>query len=171
MRRQTFFASALCCVVTLLHSCSSINCPIQTAVSINYALRQPTDRYGENRQDTLATGDTLWIWTQRSDGTDTLLLNRGTRLTTFSLPVSSSHPEDMLVFYVADSLGYSLDTLWIKKEDQPHFENVDCQAIFFHTLTAVRSTHNRIDSVVINTADVTFDTEPTHLYLFLHEKQ
>ncbi len=171
MLRLPLRCVALGVAAVAVGSCSNINCPIQTAVSIRYSLRQATGYAGESRQDTLAAGDTLWVWTRRADGRDTLLLNRGMRLSSFALPVSSSHPEDILVFHFADTISRSTDTLWIKKDDQPHFENVDCQAIFFHTITAVRSTHNRIDTVVVNTPDVTFDTEPTHLYLFLHERQ
>ena len=147
-----------------LTACSSIDCPVQNLVYTQYALMK-----ADGTTDTLAV-DTLSIWTRRADGSDSLLLNRlcGATATGFDLPISYTHPEDVLVTLLADTLGHHyLDTIRIKKDDQPHFESVDCQAAFFHTLTAVSATHNAIDSIRINHASVTYDTQNTHIYLYL----
>ena len=165
MRRLFLFPLFL--VGVLFLACSEISCPVQTSVVLNYALRQPINDFGDSRTDTLKEGDTLWIWTQRADGKDTLIYNRGVSVTTVALPVSGTHPEDMHVFYFADSVSYVIDTIWVKKEDRPHFESVDCQAAFFHTITDVRYTHHRIDSVTIHEAGIDFDYTVSHLYLFL----
>ena len=115
--------------------------------------------------------DTLWIFTQRSDGSDTLLLNRGVGIKSFSLPISYSHPEDVLLFFIADTTGvYTLDTLWLKKDDIPHFESVDCSAHFFHRLTDVRCTHEGIDSVKIVNPQVDYDTKKTHLHIYFKNR-
>jgi hypothetical protein len=140
-------------------ACSSIDCPVQNTVAVNYGV------YGSD--GTTAFADTLWVWTQRSDGTDTLLLNRFTGKETFSLPISYSHPEDVLVFFTANTEDYeTLDTVWLKKDDIPHFESVDCAAHFFHRLTDVRCTHDGIDSIVINHSSVTYDPSKTHLRVY-----
>jgi len=145
--------------VVLLFSCSSIDCPVQNTVSTQYLICD-----ADGNETTLA--DTLWIWTPRSDGTDTLLLNRLTGKSAFSLPISYSHPEDVLVVVKADTTGYlTLDTLWLKKDDIPHFESVDCAAHFFHRLTAVRYSRNGIDSVSIVNPDVDYDQSRTHLHI------
>ena len=126
-----------------ISACSSIDCPVQNTVSTHYAICD-----ADGNETTL--NDTLWVWTQRSDGTDTLLLNRLIGQSAFSLPISYSHPEDMLVFFKGDINGnYTLDTLWLKKDDIPHFESVDCSAHFFHQLTGTRYTRNGIDSITI----------------------
>ena len=147
-----------------LLSCSSIDCPVQNTVAMNYTV---CDLNGE----AAALADTLWIWTQRSDGKDTLL-NSLTGKSTFTLPISYSHPEDMLVFYVADTTGvHTVDTLWLKKDDIPHFESVDCSAHFFHRLTDVRFTRSRIDSVKIVSPRVDFDQTKTHLYVWFRKNE
>ena len=144
-------------------ACSSINCPVQTTVSVQYGIR---DAEGE-----ATLTDTLWVLTERSDGSDTLLLNRGVGIKSFSLPVSYSHPEDVLLFVVADTSGvYTLDTVWVKKDDIPHFESVDCSAHFFHRLTAVRSTHEGIDSITIVNPNVDYDTNTTHLHIYFKDR-
>jgi len=61
----------------------------------------------------------------------------------------------------------SLDTVWIKKENYPHFESVDCSAAFFHKITDVRSTHNGIDSITINKRDVNYDAKTEHFHIYL----
>jgi len=82
--------------------------------------------------------------------------------------VSHTLPEDVLCILIADTTGqYWLDTMRIKKENIPHFESVDCSASFFHNITAVRSTHNAIDSITINNPSVTYDSETEHFHLYL----
>ena len=148
--------------VGFLFACSSIDCPVQNTVSTYYAI---CDADGNDT----ALSDTLWVWTQRSDGTDTLLLNRLIGKSAFSLPISYSHPEDMLVFFKVNKTGYyTLDTLWLKKEDIPHFESVDCSAHFFHRLTGVRYTRNGIDSITITDPQVDYDQSKTHLRIVFH---
>ena len=151
----------ICHLSFCVSACSSIDCPVQTTVAVNYQVFQ-YDQLGNEVADTLA--DTLYIWTRRSDGNDTLLFNRGVSTTSFSLPISYQHPEDMLFFLVADTANvWTVDTVWLKKEDIPHFESVDCSAHFFHQLTAVRSSHNIIDTIVISNPSVTYDQDVTHL--------
>ena len=131
---------------------------MQNTVAMNYTV---CDLNGE----AAALADTLWIWTQRSDGKDTLL-NRITGKSEFTLPVSYSHPEDVLVLCSQDTaLVLTLDTLWLKKEDIPHFESVDCSAHFFHKLTDVRYTRHALDSVAIIDRDVDYDNTKTHIML------
>ena len=85
--------------------------------------------------------------------------------------MSYSHPEDVLLFVVADTSGmYTLDTVWVKKDDIPHFESVDCSAHFFHRLTAVRSTHEGIDSITIVNPNVDYDTNTTHLHIYFKDR-
>ena len=149
--------------VGLLLACSSIDCPVQNTVTVNYGLYRMDGT--ELVNDTLA--DTLYVWTPRADGKDTLIMNRGVNLHAFSLPISYQHPEDTLVFLRANTEGmWTLDTVWLKKDDIPHFESVDCPTHFFHRLTAVRCTHRGLDSITIANPSVTYDSSPTHLRLY-----
>ena len=142
----------------LLTSCSSIDCPVNSLVLTQY---QFTSSDGQ----VLTLLDTLTVAMTRKDGSDTLF-NKGTQLSTFYLPISYSHPEDQLVFHFdGDSLHWT-DTLWVKKDDIPHFESVDCNASFFHKLTGIRCTHNLLDSVVIINPSVTNDETVIHVYIY-----
>lgn len=150
-------------LLAAMAGCTSIDCPVQNLVYTNYALQK-----ADGKPDTL-TYDTLWIWTQRADQTDTLLLNQlcGSSATAFSLPISYTQPEDVFCMLLADTLGnYYLDTLRIKKENIPHFESVDCQAAYFHEITSVSTTHNALDSVTINNPHVNYDTTTEHFHLY-----
>ncbi len=145
-----------------LAACSTIDCPVQNKVAVNYAVK--TIVGGVEVNDTLK--DTLYVWSTRSDGDDTLIFNSGIDVSSFSLPVSYTHPEDKLVFCLVDTNKVAkIDTVWIKKEDIPHFESVDCSAHFFHTLTAVRSTHEAIDTIFINNPKVNYDPSVDHIHI------
>ena len=155
----------------VVFSCSSIDCPVQNTVSVQYEIR---DRAGAS----LAITDSLSVISTRRDGKD-ILLNFTTRVddqkiilnklvgeSAFSLPISYSHPEDVLFFCFTDSVRTVVDTVWIKKDDIPHFESVDCSASFFHELTNVRHTHHAIDSLVLINTSVTYDDKIVHFYLY-----
>lgn len=154
----------LLAILVVASSCSSIDCPISTKVMVNYGF------YDANEQKYTLT-DTLSVWTQRKDGTDTLLINSDVDKTAMSLQISYQRPEDIMIFRIADTLNVTLDTVWIKKEDIPHFESVDCAAHFFHTLTDVRSTHHGIDTIFINNPSVTYDTSVEHIRLRFKDRR
>ena len=159
MRRLLLFA-----VVAFLAACSTIDCPVQNKVALNFAVKTYNSS-GVEVVDTLK--DTLYVWAQRMNGTDTLILNRAVGKTSFSLPLSYTHPEDVLIFGIdaKDGSGATIDTVWIKKEDIPHFESVDCSPHYFHALTAVCSTHLAIDTVMINNPSVTYDPSADNIHI------
>lgn len=145
-------------VLLQLVACTSIECPLQNEVSTCYSL------YTGEQADTLR--DTLNILTRRSDGVDTVLLNRGINLTSFKLPISCQSPEDTLIFAINDTLGqHTTDTVWLRKTDLPHFESVDCQALFYHQIEGVRTTHQRIDTIIIKRSFVDNDLSSPHFHI------
>lgn len=148
-------------------SCSSIDCPVKNTVAVYYEVTQ-LNADGDLVPDTLT--DTLWVWSQRSDGRDTLL-NSLVGQSSFSLPISYQHPEDVLIFAISDTAHYvTLDTVWLKKDDIPHFESVDCAAHYFHQLTGVRCTSHGLDSVAIRNASVTYADDVTNISIFLKDR-
>ncbi len=136
----------------MLAACSSIDCPLNNVVYCNYLL--------QGRVTTL--DDTLTIWTKRLTVGDTILINQQVSTDSFSLPMSYGQEVDELYFQ-CNSL---VDTVWVSKEDQPHFESVDCGVNYFHTLTGVSHTRHAIDSIIINHKEVTYDATPKHMYLY-----
>ena len=159
MRRLLFFLA----VAWVACSCTSIDCPVQTAVRTYYALQK-----SDQTTDTLK--DILYVVSRVLEGKDTLLLNQAITLTTFSLPIGYANPEDTLCFRFRNGSYAATDTVWIKKENIPHFESVDCSATFFHRLTAVRCTHHAIDSIIINSPTVDYDPQTIHFYLYLKSR-
>lgn len=156
MRKLTFLMGVAC-----LAACSSIDCPVDNTVAALY-------RIYDSKEQALELTDVMTVTSVRKDGIDTTLFNQGTGISEFSLPVSHSHPEDVLVFHFAnETSGLDVkDTVWIKKDDIPHFESVDCNAVFFHTLTSVRHTQHYIKSLVISNPSVTYDKTVEHFRLY-----
>ena len=145
--------------IAFLVSCSSIDCPVNNVVATRYRF------YGADG-DSLPLMDTLTVTSVDKDGKEIVLLNRNVGKATFQLPISYSHPEDFLVLNVYDSVFSIRDTVWVKKDDIPHFESVDCNAAFFHQLTDVRYTTNFIDSIVIKNPTVDYDKTTIHFYVY-----
>ncbi len=147
-------------VITLfLAACTTLDCPVDNTVETRYGIL-------DSSGNTFSLTDTLWVYSYKIDGTETLLLNSLINASKFYLPISYSHPEDVLYFYQKNDSVQMLDTVWIKKEDYPHFESVDCSASFFHTITGIRYTTNGIDSIVINNRTVNYDSTTVHFHLY-----
>lgn len=157
MKSEKFLAAIG--AIAFFISCSSIDCPVNNLVETQYELLA-----SDGTELTLT--DTLSVYTARNNGTDTLVLNMLTGSSSFSLPISYSHPEDILYFRLSNGSGSTVDTVSIKKEDMPRFESVDCNAAFFHRVTDVRYTTHGIDSIVINNPSVTYDNTTVHFHVY-----
>ena len=143
-----------------LTACTSIDCPLDHTVEAKYKIM------GDG-----AFTDTLYVATQRTDGIDSVLLNRLTATDSFYLPMSYAHEEDVYYYLLSDTLGHStIDTVWISKTNQPHFTSIDCSASFFHTLTGVRNTRHAIDHIQIINKEVTYDATKTNIQIYLKNR-
>ena len=147
--------------ILIIGACTSIDCPVQNKVGTVYGLKK-----ANGTTDTLKV-DTLDITSKRADGTDTILLNKTTGITAYDMYISYTQPEDVFYYTLRDTLGHIYqDTVYVKKENYPHFESVDCQAAYFHKLTDVRTTHHIIDSIVIKHSTVNYETNHEHFYIY-----
>ena len=155
MRKWLLFLS-----VTLVVSCSSIECPVDNMVVAGYDI---CDADGEP----VALEDTLTVSTKLRNGVDSVLLNKAVGVVGFSLPVSQDHPVDEFYFNFFGKDYNITDTVWIEKDDIPHFESIECKATFFHELKAVSFTEHVIDSLVIKKAFVDYDYKTTHINIYL----
>lgn len=152
------YALLLIIPLLLLGGCSAIDCPLNNTVYMQVAFKGDVD----------TLKDTLSVLIVRHDGSDSTIFNRGVNTVSMQLPISYQQAEDQLVFQVTDTTTKQTtnDTLRISKENRPHFENVDCSPTFFHTLTAISTTHHLIDSVVIHESEVDYDATKEHLYIY-----
>lgn len=144
-------------------ACSSVDCPVQNTVYTVYKL------YGDDGKEATLS-DTLTISTTRRDGKDSVLLNRSLNTKTFNLPISYTDAEDTLFFEVKDSVATLTDTVYVSKDNIPHFESVDCSASFFHNITGVRWTRNAIDSIAINKKSVNYDPGTEHFHIYFKSR-
>lgn len=151
MRKQLFFFF----IAALLGACSSVDCPLNNTVYTNYQLQGPVQ----------TLPDTLTISTTRSDGNDSVIINKQVNTDSFSLPMSYHRDED--VFIVQSNRLF--DTIVVKKTNIPHFESLDCGVNYFHTITGVRFTRHALDSVVIHNNSVNYDVSQKHFYIYFKE--
>ena len=152
-------------IILITASCTTIDCPLNSLVYTQYKLMN-----AEGKADTLT--DTLTISTVKTDGTDSILINKNINTTEFALPISYSLPQDVFYFETKDTLTgtATIDTITVTKTDRPHFESVDCSPLYFHTITAVSTTHNAIDSAKIINSDVSYDTSKKHIYIYFKHR-
>ena len=147
LRYCSFTFGAFCVVVAILSAvaCSSIDCPLNNRVYTRYSLRTP-----DGEVDTLKLYTT--ISTNRTDGSDSVLVNKDENITSISLPISNAQPRDS--FFV------------VSKDSRMHFESTDCAPSYFHNITDVSTTHHAIDSVVVKNHEVNYDTSKNNFYIY-----
>ena len=130
-------------MVLAMMGCTSLDCPLNNTVYTKYKLM------GDNK----TLKDTLTISTKKIAGTDSVLINKDVNVDSFSLPMSYSQDEDVLFF--------EIHTL-----SKQVFKDTVTVSSFFHTITDVKTTHNYIDSIVINQKEVNYDASKAHFYIY-----
>lgn len=151
---------SLLTVLAVLSACGSLDCPLNNIVNTKYRLKG------------VAAKDTITVSTTKQTGNDSVLINKDVKPDSLLLRMSYTQPEDVLYFEVRDSMQrVFLDTVRIQKENQIHFESVDCSPNYFHTITGVTTTHHKIDSIVINRKDVNYDATKEHFTLYFGSRR
>ena len=158
--RRTAMSLMTVGLVVVIVACSSIDCPLNNTVYTNYKVMKT-----ETQPDTLK--DTLTIWTSRPGMTDSIIVNRNLNTTALKLPISYMNDKDVLFFqFKTQDGGVCVDTVTVSKTNTPHFESVDCSPNYFHEITGIMSTHNRIDSIVIMNKTVNYDAKDNFYIYF-----
>ena len=140
-----------CTVLLSVVGCELTDCPINNVVYSTYGFYAVTDE-GETSIRIL---DTLTV---TAAGTDSILVNRLMNGNGIELPVSYSAPADTLIFHFTDTLGRTReDTVWIEKENIPHYESPDCPTAMFHHVTRARCTTRLMDSVTIVNPNINYN--------------
>lgn len=142
--------------VAVLGACSSIDCPLNSRVMTSC-------KFGA------VFNDTLTISTTKTDGEDSVLINRLYDADSLALPMSYNHERDVfyLDFIDKDTKAHVFDTITVSKTNVPHFESVDCSPMVFHEITSVEHTSHKVESVKVNNNYVTYDTQQAHLLISL----
>ena len=162
MRRLTL--KTLVCIVAALAavSCSSIDCPLNNRTYMSLKLTG----------NKAVLEDTLTIAIQRSADNpeeDTVLINRQTGLDSLSVPMSYARTEDVyyLTLVQKDTRKKTVDTIRVTKQNEQHFESIDCAPAVFHTIEGVRFTQHAIEDIKINNNKVTYNDPKAHLLIYI----
>ena len=143
--------------IFVVAGCSSIDCPLNNRVYAKYKLA--------GNIKTLA--DSLTLSANLGDGNDSVIINKSVNTDSFQLPMSYQRNEDVFFMEIKNATSAQFDTIKVTKTNTPHFEAVDCNPAIFHVVTGVTYTKNRIDTIVINNPNVTYDaTKSTFLIHF-----
>ena len=148
-----------------MSACSSIDCPLNNRTYASFRLAG----------DVTKLVDTLTVSTPRNIDNpeeDTVLINRLVDTDSLSLPMSYQRTEDIYIFTFVqkDTELKTIDTLWVSKENEPHFESVDCNPVMFHTIKDVRFTQRAIDDIKVNYNKVTYNDAKAHFLIYLKNR-
>ena len=164
----------------LVAGCTSIDCPLNNSVYSCYGLYK-----ANGTADTLK--DTLSIITlQLTPEQDAVLINQDTKVSQLKVAMSYNSPQDVLFFVMHGMRSYNdtvvvdndttinvvtysiakTDTVTVEKTDEKHFESVDCNPSFFHTISRVTHTKHVIDSIVIQNPKVDYDSQREHFRIY-----
>ncbi len=144
MRIKSYISIFLC--ILFIVACDSADCSLNNNVFCTYGF------YSDGVSVSLT--DTLNVY---ACGTDSILINQETEVSSADIPMSFWLDADTLIFEVCGSDYILVDTIYVEKTNIPHFESPDCPSKMFHAITSVRCTHNYMDSVTIINPLVNFD--------------
>lgn len=165
---HTIMAAA---VAGLVAGCSSIDCNIEGRVLCHYGLQD-----SEGNDVTLAYPMSITFHRTAAES-DTVYINQMSNVTSFDLPMSYDAETDEIDMTLhltdpADTTGMSdqdiTDIIRITKTNTPQFESVDCSPRYHHSIVAVSSTHNFIDTVIVNNSKVSNDASVTNIHIRLY---
>lgn len=132
-------------------SCESVECPLNNTVYSTYRFYAIQD----GKETSITVLDTLTV---RANGTDSILINRLNNGSEVKLPVSYSAPVDTLIFHFIDQdQNAREDTIWIEKDNYPHYESPACPVSMFHHVKSVKYTQVLIDSVTIANPNINYN--------------
>ena len=152
-------------ILTLFAGCTEVECPLDNVVEMTCTL------YDAQTQKQVKITDTLTVM---ATGTDSILFNRGINLNQLKLPLGYTTVIDTLLYRFSNAKGQAaVDTVFVRHENLPHFESVDCPVVVFHHISQVRWTCHSlsvmpltIDSVALIQPTVNYeDTENLRVFL------
>ncbi len=160
MRAFSFIAASI--IALGVAGCSSIDCNIEGRVMCHYAIQD-----AEGGQVSLAYPMSITFHRVAMDN-DTVYINKMSNVVSFDLPMSYDAETDEIAMTLhlteTDSVT---DVLRITKSNTAQFESVDCAPRYHHQIQDVSSTHNFIDTVIINNPKVSNDASVTNLHIRL----
>ncbi len=146
----------------LTTGCSSIDCNINGRVMCHYALQD-----GDGNSVQLQYPLSVTFHREYADS-DTIYINQQSNVASLDLPMSyNADTDEIALTLTIDQDTEITDVVRIKKTNIPQFESVDCAPRYHHEIEAISSTHNFIDTVIVNNPKVSNNASVTNIYLRL----
>lgn len=152
MKRLSHILLPVMMTAICLASCSDQPCYEETDPLMNTVLL--VSGTGE-----LAKADSLRVYTYRE--TDTLRFVKVTGASSFSVPLDPASDESLFLI----TLNGVTDTAWIMYNRRPHLVSPECGYTIVSEITGLRTTHNIIDTLIIENKSVNLDGQK-NLHLF-----
>ena len=161
MRKVVF---ALFAFAGLLLGCTSVDCSMNNSVAGVYAFLPARNDSLGNWNDS-----SLTVVVKGVEGEDTIM-NKKAISSNFSLPVSYTQDVDEFRFLLQDTSynTVAVDTIRIRKNNEPIFEGVDCALRYHHKVLSVTTTKHFLDSIKVNNDYISNDLTKVHFSLYLH---
>lgn len=148
--------------ITLLASCEGIDCTVDNVVTLGIGFYDAESGSAKTISDTL---------TVTANGTDSILYNQGSRISSIKLPLSYWQEADTLnlTFYDAENDASHVVTLCVKKTNTPHHESPDCPTTMFHEIKeiAFTSATQYVDSITLTDPKVNYASQE-NIKIYLH---
>ncbi len=153
-----------CILSAALAGCSSIDCNIEGRVQCHYKVQDA------NGQDAELNFPLSITFHRPAVNDDTVFINTMSNVHSFDLPMSYGADVDemSLTLHLSESAVVT-DVVKVTKTNEPTFEAVDCAPRYNHFLQATQSTHNFIDTVIINNPKVSNDASVTNIIIRLRD--
>lgn len=138
--RLLFVGTSLCGVIGLVFTaCEDTKCSTTGRPS-------PQFNFVEKSSLKKIAFDTLTVVALNAVHGDSVILNKATKVSGVTLPLSYSNNQTAMVFSYSKNLS---DTLWITHANIEHFLSVDCGITMYHQIEKVVHTSHLIDSIAI----------------------
>lgn len=143
--------------------CSSIDCNIEGRVMCHYGIQD-----AEGNSGTLSYPMSITLLRTAVDS-DTVYINQMSNVASFDLPMSyNAETDEIQMTLHIDETTSITDVIRVTKTNKPQFESVDCAPRYHHDIQYTSSTHNFIDTVIINNPKVSNDASVTNIHIRLY---
>lgn len=117
-------------------------------------------------EDNQVVNDTLDSLTVTALGTDSILINNQKKVHTLMLPLRYSSDSTIFIFHYAYVSDPDLcDTVYIKQDNTPYFESMDCGYSMRQSILGIGHSEEELDSIYVSNKQANTDgTENLKLF-------
>lgn len=140
-------------------ACSESNCILGNTIEARVEFRSSVS----GKQ--IASSGMTTLWLCRQNAADTVVINKRTNMSKFSLPLDNTSEQDIFILQYDTAYNSPSDTFTIGHTNIPKFVSIECGTEMYHTITYTSSTDNVMDSLVVVRKDVNY-YEEANIYIY-----